>query len=85
METMKTMETGQTIRRYMPDKPSREKDCYWWDPVRKSCRRGPDNCYYLIPERPAKPVHPCEGCPFAIPLPCIGYCIKQLSRGVGKR
>ena len=79
------MDTLQNTRRYAPEKPKREQDCYWWDPASKSCRLGPGNCYYLIPERPKKPVHPCDGCPFAIPLPCIGYCIKELRKGVGKR
>jgi hypothetical protein len=79
------MDTLQNTRRYAPEKPKREQDCYWWDPASKSCRLGPGNCYYMIPERPKRPVHPCDGCPFAIPLPCIGYCIKELRKGVGKR
>ena len=75
----------ESKRMYSEDKPKDEKYCYWWDRRTKSCRRGPDNCYYLIREKPKKQVSPCEGCPFAIPLPCIGYCIKELSRGVGSR
>jgi len=79
------MSTVQNNGIYSEDKPKREEYCFWWDPQTKSCRRGPDNCYYLIPKKPKKPSGPCDGCPFAIPLPCIGYCIKELSKGVGSR
>ena len=79
------MNTEQKDKRYSAEKPKDEKFCYWWNPLTKNCGRGPDNCYYLIPEKPKKPASPCEGCPFAIPLPCIGYCIKELSKGVGSR
>ena len=79
------MDREMKTRRYAPEKPDREEECCFWNPKTKSCDLGPGNCYYLLPEKPPKPVHPCEGCPFAIPLPCIGYCIKELRRGVGNR
>lgn len=24
--------------------------------------------------------HPCYGCPYAVPRPCIGYCLKKLMK-----
>ena len=79
------MDRERIARRYAPDKPAREEDCYWWNCKEKYCELGPGNCYYLLPEKPPEPVHPCTGCPFAVPLPCIGYCIRELRRGVGHR
>ena len=79
------MDKERIGRRYAPDKPAREENCYWWNHKGKYCELGPGNCYYLLPEKPPKPVHRCNDCPFAIPLPCIGYCIKEYRRGVGHR
>ena len=79
------MDREMRVRRFAPDKPAKEEDCYWWNSKGKCCELGAGHCYYLLPEKPPKPVHHCTGCPFAVPLPCIEYCIKEWRRGVGHR
>lgn len=65
--------------RYAEDKPKSCEYCYWWDPKKKACELGTENCYYLLPEKKKrKAVSPCEGCPYGRNNPCIGFCMKKL-------
>ena len=63
--------------RYREDKPQDCRYCYWYMEGRGCVLdRG---CYYeLIDEPEEKGEHPCEGCAYARPIPCLGYCLKKL-------
>ena len=37
------MDRERIARRYAPDKPAREEDCYWWNHKGKYCELGPGN------------------------------------------
>lgn len=63
---------------YSPDKPKDCKYCYWYE-KRKSCIYG-EHCYYEIKPEPKK--SPCDGCSYAVPVPCIGYCMKEVIKSV---
>ena len=59
---------------YSPDKPKDCKYCYWYY-KRKGCTYG-DHCYYEV--KPKEKESPCDGCPYGVTSPCIGYCVKEL-------
>ena len=63
---------------YSPDKPKDCKYCYWYE-KRKSCTYG-EHCYYEVKPEPKK--SPCDGCSYAVPVPCIGYCMKEVIKSV---
>lgn len=56
---------------YSPDKPKDCKYCYWYE-KRKGCTFG-EHCYYEV--KPETKKSPCDGCSYAVPVPCIGYCM----------
>ena len=58
---------------YSPDKPKDCKYCYWYE-KRKGCTFG-EHCYYEVKPEPKR--SPCDGCSYAVPHPCIGYCMKR--------
>ena len=51
--------------------------CLYWQGKKNGCRLGEENCVLLEEEREIES-SPCEGCPYANPVPCIGYCLKQI-------
>ncbi len=62
--------------RYREDRPRDCRYCYWYV-EEHGCvlSRG---CYYALPEEPQREAHPCDGCSYARPTPCLGYCMKKL-------
>ena len=62
--------------RYREDKPKECKYCYWG--VRGHRCKPEDGCRYILPDTPPKKKHPCDGCAYANPNPCIGYCLKRI-------
>lgn len=67
-----------TEKQYSPDKPKDCKFCYWYE-QRKGCTYS-SGCYYEL--KPKKSTSPCEGCPYGVPNPCIGYCMKEVMKSV---
>lgn len=63
---------------YSPDKPKDCKYCYWYE-KRKGCGFG-EHCYYEVKPEPKR--SPCNGCSYAVPHPCIGYCMKEVIKSV---
>lgn len=68
--------------RYSEYKPRTCRGCYWWLGKKKGCELGEENCYYSIHEDENKERSPCDGCCYANPMPCIGYCIKRIKQEV---
>ena len=50
--------------KYSKDKPKDCKYCYWWGGRNKGCKRGEENCYYIIKEKKPIKVSPCDLCPY---------------------
>lgn len=64
---------------YAADKPGDCRYCYYWQPERRKCRMGEENCYYLLrPER--RKANPCDGCPYGKINPCVGFCMQKIMK-----
>lgn len=66
--------------RYADDKPKNCEFCYYWDSSvkKRGCLLGKENCYYILPPVIKKKTSPCDGCPYALPHPCIGFCMNKI-------
>lgn len=69
-------------KRYMEDKPSDCKYCYFWEKRKESC--GLPECYYLaasgMQEESGQTegmMPGCFGCPYGLHSRCIGYCLQK--------
>ncbi len=67
---------------YSAEKPEDCRYCYFWKNKRKGCLLGKENCYYLI-SAPPPPKSECEGCPYGLHHPCIGWCTKKILKETG--
>ena len=67
--------------RYAPDKPKECMYCYYWNSKKNACQLGKENCYYILPDKKADTKKSsCEGCPYGVVHPCIGYCLRKLQQ-----
>ena len=67
--------------RYASDKPKECRYCYFWEGKKKGCQLGEEHCYYILPPREeAKKTGPCDGCPYGVIHPCIGYCLREIQQ-----
>lgn len=62
---------------YAADKPSDCRYCYFWTNGKKGCELGKENCYYRLEQKTHRK-EKCEGCPYGVHSPCIGWCTKEL-------
>lgn len=53
--------------------------CVYWQGRKNGCRLGEENCILLNEEQEIEK-SPCDGCAYANPVPCIGYCLKQIQQ-----
>lgn len=66
---------------YAADKPSDCRYCYFWTSDKKGCHLGEANCYYRLEQKPKRKANnECNGCPYGVHSPCIGWCTKNLMK-----
>ena len=64
--------------RYASDKPKSCKYCYFYVSKKKGCKLGEENCYYIENKKEKPKTVRCNGCPYGMHEPCIGYCIQKI-------
>lgn len=63
---------------YAADKPNSCKYCYFYVSKKKGCKFGEENCYYIESRTNKMKTGECEGCPYGMHAPCIGYCMQKI-------
>ena len=82
---MKQNRAGNVLR-YPTEKELDCEYCAHWQSETEGCALGgPSCCPYIVrEEKPAAPSR-CEGCPYGMASPCIGWCTVDVMKTVFKK